>query len=150
MLQSSARLQLWGAEQSNLHEHWFFNKCLCLGKTEYGEKRQRSFQSIYRDAGQAAVQRNHQCQWGSVPPYRARKTGSCTGSLRQKARNHTWIRSMDLHFELSAKDKFCVSPFCIPCGSDVTRWKQVFFIFFYCCSPENGWQNHIPARRHQF
>ena len=40
----------------------------CLGKTEYGEKERRNFyavtwQSISRDAGQAASQNNHQYQW---------------------------------------------------------------------------------------
>ena len=38
LLQSSARWQVWGAERSYLHKHWFLNKCL-LQRRQNMEKR---------------------------------------------------------------------------------------------------------------
>ena len=115
----------------------------CLGEAEYGGKGQRNFYavtwpSISRNAGQATAKGNHQCQ--SKARFHAvgqEKKMQCIGREQESIfESEAWSRrgvGVDLHFVLSTKHKFCVSPGFISAratGRHVTRWEQVFFIFF--------------------
>ena len=64
------------------------NHVPCLGKTKKGDKRERSFyavmvtwQLISSNAGQAAEQNNHQCQWKDLFRVRTSHHDQCLGAI---------------------------------------------------------------------
>ena len=81
----------------------------CLGKKEYGEKRERIFyavtwQSISScDAGQAAAQSNHSVNKRIGSTLQSKKKRALH---RQKAGIHIRMRSVDPHFVQSEKHNF--------------------------------------------
>ena len=122
----------WGAEWENLYENHRFSISILPREERIWGKGFHSvtWQSISFDAWQAAAESNHQCHGEDL--FHAIEQEKKWFALA-KSQNPYLNQEHDLHLVELAKHKFSASQDYISAGAmgqHVTRWQQVFWIFF--------------------